>query len=106
MKIAIGPMAHFHFLWRWAYGRFTERREMAYERHVLIPMGNVKETVAWLEWRGYRCAVVTPMTVDTAMGSEYVGKAGVLFSKKNEPAVLAQVGDVLEYDGDAIWIEE
>lgn len=79
---------------------------MADERHVLTPSGDVKETVAWLEWRGYRCAVVQPMKVPTYLGTEYVGKPGVLFSKKGDPLVLAQIGDVLEYDGETVTIEE
>ncbi len=81
-------------------------------RHVITPSGHPKETLEWLEWRGYRAAVVQPVIQEVmfpgipATGAEMIGKAGVVFGRKNHPLVLAQVGDVLVWDGSHVTIEE
>ncbi len=85
-------------------------------RHVITPSGHPKETVEWLEWRGYRAAVITPFREAKEFlpslggpfvsGYENVGKAGVMYGRKNEPLFLAQVGDVLVWDGFCVKVEE
>lgn len=111
-------MVHFHSLWRWAFGRFSERTPVSTvdNRHVIAPAGMMEETLAWLEGRGYRAALVLPsnqpMEVPfgsrglTYSGTKAVGKPGVLYGRKNEPLFLAQVGDVLVWDGIGVKIEE
>lgn len=48
-----------------------------------------QEITQWLRWRGYRTvAAVAPGSVP-----------GVVFGRKNGPATVAVVGDVLEWDG-------
>ena len=88
------------------------------DRHVITPAGRTEETLAWLEGRGYRAGLVSPSyeAAEYSMsgsppgpfmgGMKLVGKAGVVFGKKNEPVIIAQIGDVLVYDGDTVSIEE
>lgn len=66
------------------------------ETLTLTPSTDVKETVDWFRWRGYR-AVVTSGTF---------APAGVVFSRKNEPAMIAVVGDELVWDGRNIVVKE
>lgn len=85
-------------------------------RHVIVPAGMMEETLAWLEGRGYRTALVLPSRQDIEFplgahgpllgGTKMVGKVGVLYGRKNEPLSLAQVGDVLVWDGICVKIEE
>lgn len=67
------------------------------ETHIIAPGFLFKETVDWLRWRGYR--VVATSTPGMAVG-------GVVFGKKNQPAMVAVVGDILEYDGEIVTIME
>lgn len=112
-----GPMVHFHSLWRWAFGRSTERTPVSTvdDRHVIAPAGMQEDTLAWLEGRGYRTALVNPSYQPLEVpgmpgpyfgGTKVVGKPGVLYGRKNEPMFLAQVGDVLVWDGCCVKVEE
>lgn len=51
---------------------------------------NPQDIIRWLKWRGYRVV---------AGGTGIPGGAGVVFGRKNGPATVAVVGDVLEWDG-------
>jgi hypothetical protein len=112
----LGPLIHFGQLFRLALSR--EQGATVREKHTLTPSGDLKETVEWLEWRGYRCAVSEPYKTplnsvpaihapgNYVLGYTQVGKMGVLFGRKNEPLFLAQVGDVLVWDGQNVTIQE
>jgi hypothetical protein len=86
-------------------------------RHPIAPETLLKDTVEWVEHWGYRAAFVAPHREPkdflpvlggepVLSGWEMVGKAGILYGRKNEPLFLAQVGDVLLWDGYIIKIEE
>lgn len=107
----IGPMAHTGQLLRevgsWAFGE--KRRQWLYgpsepngddhpvEEYTLIPSGLPMEAVEWLRWRGYRaCMAVAPGRPS----------GGLLFGRKNEPAMIAVVGDVLVWDGHHVRVKE
>lgn len=68
------------------------------EIFIIAPDDDPSETVKWLEWRGYR-GVVTASAVPGLM-------AVVLFSRKNEPVMMAQVGDVLVCQSGLIRVQE
>lgn len=85
--------------------------------HTIAPETLLRDTVEWLEQWGYRAAFVDPHRDPTrslpviggapiVTGWETVAKAGVLYGRKNEPLFLAQVGDVLLWNGYTIMIEE
>lgn len=113
-----GLMVHFHTLWRWAFGRSTERTPVSTvdSKHTITPAGTMEDTLAWLEGRGYRTAVAQPVCVPLDIpgedgqrffgGSKLIGKPGVLYGRRNEPLFLAQVGDVLVWDGTCVKVEE
>jgi hypothetical protein len=88
----IGPLIHFGQLFKWLATKGADVRET----HILTPLGDPTETVAWLKWRGYRAAI----------SSSAFSKPGVFFGRKNQPLLLAQVGDVLVWDGQNVVIEE
>jgi len=85
-------------------------------RHVIAPAVMMEETLAWLEGRGYRTAIVSPSYEPLSIpggangqffgGTKVVGKPGVLYGRRNEPLFLAQVGDVLVWDGFCVKVED
>lgn len=90
---------------------------MSDETHLIDPSIHPKETLDWLEDHGYRCVAVYPKREPKDFlpafggepimsGWEMVGKSGVLFGRKNEPVFLAQVGEVLVWDGICVKVEE
>lgn len=112
MKL-FGPLIHSGQLFQWLASKGNDVRET----YTLTPTGDPKETVEWLEWRGYRVAIIPPFKLPRSYlpvangspmpsGFETVSKAGVLFGRKNQPMYLAQVGDVLIWDGQNVVIEE
>lgn len=66
------------------------------DRHIIAPSCTPVETLAWLSWRGYRGV---PATSPGAVG-------GIVFARKNEPAFIATVGEVLVWDGKNVRVEE
>jgi hypothetical protein len=100
--------------WKWLY---EEQGGAVPETHTLTPAVSIKDTVEWLEWRGYKVALIQPiqqsMEIPQSVHGPYpfagvglVGKSGVIFGRKNEPLILAQVGDVLVWDGQNVTIQE
>ncbi len=67
------------------------------ETHIIAPTVLLQETINWLRWRGYR--VIGMSVPGMAIG-------GIAFGKKNQPAMVAVVGDILEYDGEHVTIME
>jgi hypothetical protein len=89
-------MVHTGQLFKWLASN-DERGKSVHEEHIIAPTVEPQETVAWLRWRGYR-VVVAPGFRDQA--------AGVVFSRRNEPAFIAVVGDVLVWDGQDVRVQE
>lgn len=64
--------------------------------HMLSVDTPIKDTVAWLRYRGYR-----------VVGAYREGvMPGIVFGRKNGPATVAVVGDILEYDGMNVVVME
>lgn len=57
----------------------------------------IGDTISWLRYRGYR-VVITELRGEQDWG--------IAFCRKNKPATLAVVGDVLEYDGKNVVVME
>jgi hypothetical protein len=66
------------------------------EKHLIARFTQPIETLEWLRQRGYRgVATLVPG----------ISGGGLIFSKKNEPAYLANVGDTLIWDGEKVVIQ-
>jgi hypothetical protein len=91
-----GPLIHSGQLFKWLVSN-REQGDSVREEHIIAPGTSPRETEAWLRWRGYR-AVATAMPGVAAMG--------LVFSRKNGPATVAVVGDVLVWDGYRVTVQE
>lgn len=69
---------------------------MEEDAHTITPHGDPRETVNWAVWRGYRAIVIS---------DSLSGTGGLLLGRKNEPAILAVIGDVLVCRDGRISIE-
>lgn len=97
MSLPPGPMVHFRSMWRWAFGRYAERNALSLpEKFTISAAQQHREVVSWLRFRGYQAV---PGTAPGVMG-------GIVFAKKNQPAYVAMVGDVLVWDGTNVRIED
>jgi hypothetical protein len=73
-----------------------EPRQAVVETHLIAPFTQPIETLEWLRWRGYRgVATLVPG----------LSGGGLVFSKKNEPAYVANVGDTLIWDGEKVTVQ-
>jgi hypothetical protein len=83
--------------------RPPDGRPSVTEEHILAPTSDPRETIDWLKWRGYRGVLVTASVYDAGSMFGYTPGA-LLFGRKNEIVKIAEVGDVLTWDGTDIQV--